>query len=341
MDSTEKASIIAHLWSVLSKDENGYIKSWSIIALDENSSDYFRVGIKFPEKQEALLVGFKYLPSESQKKLPQGKGFIVEQIQDESLSQDMTWIALYRESSANLEMFSAMASDVYNFCIRKKNLSEKALYAAFLQRIKAWQQFMKRNSVGLTREEILGLCGELEVLSKLIERFQNQPSVNVMDFWVGPSFGLHDFKLDHGDIEIKSTIKSSEQFVNIHSDQLEIANSNKLFLVCCVFSRSDKGDSLVDRVNNIRAQLACRKDILFQFENSLVGLGVTDKVLEDDVKYEFNEFIIHEITPDFPCLRASFLPTVISNVSYKLNVSKIEQHYTNIEEVFFSIMDNK
>ena len=156
----------------------------------------------FPGNEEAILVGFRNVRVPPAQHLPQGRGFAVERV-DPGLGG--VWIALSRQGTASLTLFSLMAQDVIGTLAGAAPGQEEAVLHAFLARIRAWQEFMLKGSDGVLGPDAeVGLLGELLFLGDLL-RLPMEPSP-VIEAWQGPLDGLQDFVLGTGAVEVKTTL---------------------------------------------------------------------------------------------------------------------------------------
>src|SRR5437763_15646474 len=94
---------------------------------------------------------------------------------------------------------------------------------------------MKAAGQSVTRETVIGLVGELEVLRLLAA---HNP-VGALDAWRGPSRSVHDFVRDGAELEVKTTTSVDGNFISISNiDQLDPAVVASLHLVV-VHARED------------------------------------------------------------------------------------------------------
>lgn len=188
-------------WSALSQ-RNIAEPGWQSIPLGSNNSHFFQAAIQFPEKNESILVHFHLSELPREIILPKSHGFSLINL---GLRQGEPgiWLALCRQPSGDIEMFSRMASDILDICSQCSAEKGDLAFKIFLHRIFAWQNFMKKAGKPLSLQEQIGLNGELEQLSELLAA--GIGPYTAISFWRDPSGGLHDYAFPSGVLEVKST----------------------------------------------------------------------------------------------------------------------------------------
>ena len=139
---------------------------WNIVAVLPSHPGRFRAGRNFPDQCEALLAGFRKSEISRNEKLPEGLGFHVTRVNSEQ--DGLVWLALTKSPNGNLELFSAMVSDVLQAILATGTGDHSRELRAFLGRIRAWQEFMRKGAMALSPEAELGLVGELTTLDAII-----------------------------------------------------------------------------------------------------------------------------------------------------------------------------
>lgn len=98
-----------------------------------------------------------------------------------------------------------------------------------------WRALLRTAGQRVSRETIVGLVGELEVLQRLAA---HNP-VGAVDAWRGPSMSVHDFVRDGAELEVKTVTSVDGNFVSISNiDQLDPCLVGSLYLIV-VHARED------------------------------------------------------------------------------------------------------
>ena len=127
----------------------------------------FLAGRRHPGGFESVLIRFADTGLPRDADLPNGQGFEV--VRADPPGAGPGWLALTRLEAGRLDMFSTMAADVVSTIRSLDGSNPQVRLAAFLARVAAWQQFMKRGTERLLSPEAeIGLFGELVMLLTLI-----------------------------------------------------------------------------------------------------------------------------------------------------------------------------
>src|SRR5437870_233713 len=200
----ERSELIAAWRALAASTESA--EGWRTIPLALSGPCRLRAGRRFPENEEALLVGFTGVRVPQAEHLPRGHGFLISKV-DLGIEAKV-WLALSRRVAGSLDLFTMMAFDIIGTLEAFSNASEEKVLQVFLARIRAWQDFMRRGTdTVLAPEAEIGLIGELVFLRSIMEVITQ--SATVIDSWLGPLNGIQDFVLGTGAVEVKTTIAAS------------------------------------------------------------------------------------------------------------------------------------
>lgn len=187
--------------------------------------------------------------------------------------------------------------------------------------------------------EIIGLAGELLVLSKILTI--NSAATGT---WRGPLEGpgeRHDFRHGTTALEVKTSTRTSNQTVKISSiDQLDPPSGGKLYLSHVVLEISSGGSisigSLMEECNDLTSD----PQILMQ---TAAAAGCSDPSAESWNRIGFNleKVTIYSVQDDFPRIvscsfKGGSLPTGVQSIEYLLDLgaaqdNKIEEDaYKNV-----------
>jgi len=280
-----------------------------------------RAGVRYPNKEEGLLVGFN-IPAPSKSDLPQGKGFSITHV-EEAKGEYSIWIGVSRNKSANTEMFILMAADLLA-TVNLLKQDELQTYRLFVSRIKSWQQFMERPQLQrLSEEEEIGLVGELTVVEKFIDA--GVAPDFIIEIWKGPANGLRDFIAQGLCIEVKSTISTTSFSAQISSlEQLDDLDSQSIYLAALRFCTQQEGRTLPQLVKTIRSKIDEKGQVAF--ERSLL-LAQYQEAFSD--QYQKTFMLIEEryflMTESFPRITRSNTPLEIGSAKYEIEIDLITE----------------
>lgn len=227
---------------------------------------------------------------------------------------------LCREESLEL-VFERLVEDV----VRRVTTGQAASTACHLA-LDQWRA-MLRSSVGLAREEILGVIGELEILRIL---GANSPAA-ALGAWTGPRRTVHDFVSADRAIEVKATSSVDGATVSINGlDQVDPVEVGDLHLAVVHCKEDLTAPTLDDRIHSLIQGGFPRNQLLEGVERSgyLFEAG-----MEHGTQYSIKSIRLWQVDDDFPGLRRSTLPEAIrkgvSRVKYDLAVDSAPPRLTD------------
>ncbi len=315
-------------------NESTSSSGWQAINLQTIGSIKIQAGKRFPENLEAVLFAFPSTNISNADQLPEGLGFNIERIPSSELGT--TELALSRKPAGNIELFGAMALDVISAVEKAAEdvPPTNTLLRLFLQRVKSWQAFMSKGSSPLSADGEVGLAGELNVLSRLID--EGVPIQTVINGWTGPTEdGVRDFSLNTGGIETKATMSSKGFVAKIGSlDQLDDSNCNPLFVAAIRFALSDNGDTLPNLIVKLRSKFSEDALATIDFENRLIAAGY----IQAHDSYYRRKFLLSEehylfVDNNFPRLTIGNVNAGVIAARYDISLEHLLQTSVDIRQV--------
>lgn len=225
-------------------------------------------------------------------------------------------LVLSLEDSTRKDLFRTLCADAISASQSGEKGNE---LATFLARLDAWRRFLREHHVGLSREEIIGLLGELFVLEGLVFRHPD-----TWRSWEAPDSGLHDFHLRGHSLEVKTSLRPSSR-VHISSlDQLETDGLRRLDLLHVHLFEAAEGRSVADLVSDISARLAddaTRRAL----ENALLqrGLMPDDTLARTRPRVQLHSIDAYRIEDGFPRIARSALSTAIIDAAYTVDLRAV------------------
>ena len=308
----------AEAWRAL--DEKTTKPGWNTLPIANDSGSLLLAGRHQPRNQESALIGFTVAGLPKQTSLPQCKGFSLENVELPFQGSRYYCLAITRQPSASLDIFSAMLEDIVAV-LEHTNRSEAEHISAVIERILGWQRFMSREDDGVLRaEDEVGLLGELHVVRLLIGT--GIPISEVVDWWQGPVDSLHDFVCPRGDIEVKSSVRVGAFSANVGSlDQLDESLVQPLYLAAVQFSLSASGLRLPQHIDSVRDLLKADPAIITAFEGKLLAAGyhqVSAARYHRQFSYLLTSF--YDVHGDFPRLTKGKVPAGVVDAKYRLEI---------------------
>jgi hypothetical protein len=312
---------------------NAVQEGWRTIQIGHTCKCRVLAGRHFPGNEEALLVGFASVHVPPADQLPQGRGFLVSR---GKLGADMagcTWVTLRRQNAGSLELFSMMSDDVLTTIEGLGSAGDDRLFNAFIARIRAWQEFMKKSGDGvLGTEAETGLFGELDILQEMMSA--GVPCLSAVEAWQGPLEGLHDFAYGTGAIEVKTTASSNGFPVTIGSlEQLDNSLVRPIYLAAVRLVQNVSGQTLPEKIGSLRDMVNDDPVALATLNSRLLHGGFID-ALADRYTRRFSRVTqrVIEISGDFPRLTRENVAIQIRKVRYEVDLDLVQTVDTELAQ---------
>ncbi|MDZ5698642.1 PD-(D/E)XK motif protein [Chelativorans sp. M5D2P16] len=235
-------------------------------------------------------------------------------------------LVLSLEDVERLDLFATVCADMLQAAAGAP-LSEGL--EVFLARLAAWRRFLRESRAGLSRNETVGLIGELTVLRRLIEH-----NAQLLSSWAAPEDGLHDFTLSGHALEIKATLGPATVLSVSSLDQLDTGGLRRLDLLHVRLVEAPDGECLEQMIGEINDRIpseATRR----AFENALLRRGL----IPDDMNARSAPRVIirnlsgFTVDAGFPRLVRASVPSAVTEANYRLELSAIERHAIEAEAV--------
>jgi len=314
--SQEFKKILLEKWEIIkSSVQTKDVKFFRFINLNTN----FKVRASIRGKDGLKSVEFLFLKKFENQinfKTIETKGIKVTKEFETGFESEF-FICIYLKSESFLEIylefiekiliqFSEINDDIYGLKL-------------LINKINIWVKFFEsENYEGLSEEQIRGLFSELSFILKIFNLNSNYEKV--IKSWAGPEHGLHDFKFEHFNVEIKSYAKSKKIRISI-LDQIDIDEGLVLYLSCFMLNKVSTGKSLNDLVNEIKNLITNNQKIYNLFLEKISNIGYFDihkNFYEENYLIEENN--IYLVNNNFPRVVKKNLHEAISNVSYSIAI---------------------
>lgn len=307
-----------------SKAQNG----WQVIPVSSFSNCALMAGMAFPGPREAAIFNFEVTTLPRAELLPSGKGFSVEHVEVEGKK----WIALAKSEDGSPDLYVAMLENLFSMLEDMGTTEGDVLLHSFLDRVSAWQDFMKKGRLNLTIESQTGLFGELSFLKDLLDLGLKEEAIKT---WDGPLDGLQDFHIGFGAIEVKSTVSQDGFIAKIGSlDQLSDSTYKPLYLVGKKLAISPAGISLPMFIDEIRIELGGDLSLLSNFESRLLRSGYLDMHSGAyDRLLVIEKSLMYEVDQDFPRLTPQLLNPLIKSARYEIDISSLPAKALDLKEI--------
>lgn len=316
-------------WSSLTSAESA--PGWQAIALPSAGPLQLRAGRRSPDNAEAVLVCFPSAKLAAADKLPEGQGFAVERAEPDGSGK--LWLALTRKSAGSPELFASMACDVVGALDDGvvSGSDEGKLLRAFIGRVGAWQEFMRKGSQALSPEAEIGLIGELTLLRAIIEA--GVPSALAVESWVGPLDGVQDFELGTGALEVKATLSAAGFPARIGSlEQLDDSTRQPLFVAAARLRQTESGQSLPAFIEATGETIKGDAEAQRLLSERLLAAGYIDSHADRyPRKFEQAGTRVVEVAGNFPRMTSGTVPAGIMKAMYEIDLDKAPGDNVGVE----------
>lgn len=180
--------------------------------------------------------------------------------------------------------------------------------------IDSWHEILRSRNKMLSRQEAIGLFGELTIL----RRFARLDPRKALDVWRGAENYRHDFNATNS-LEVKTYTGYGEPRIRVHGAyQLEPPLGHRLYLVTLKVDENESGESLPGLVDALADLGVSRGTVLRKLDRTMENL--------EALSYRFvvEEIRLFEVGADFPGIRPSRLePDALRGVddlSYSLGL---------------------
>jgi hypothetical protein len=186
--------------------------------------------------------------------------------------------------------------------------------------IERWRRLFRAAFVKRTPFEVqVGLFAELAVLREL-----RKTNAFTESMWTGPSRARHDFELIERCFEVKGMTTASKELTIHGLEQMDTHDNKKLDLLVVVLTPHERGQTVSELVNEIRATL----DHDSVFNGLLAKVGFIPGSHEES--FDVAEFLVAPISHQSPVLAPSrliggTLPIGLGSVTYSMSADLLRE----------------
>jgi hypothetical protein len=226
------------------------------------------------------------------------------------------------EDQDYLDLFTTVCADAVAAAA-----SGAAPLEQFLARLGAWRRFLRERGKRLTREETIGILGELTILHRLMLCDENH-----LDTWQSPDDGLHDFLLGGHALEVKASLGVSPSLRISSLDQLDNSGLRRLDLIHVRLIEDPAGEcleQLIGRISVVALSEATRR----KFGNALLRRGLTpdDTAARSDLRVRLHSIDAYQVRQDFPRLARGDVPLAVTEAMYALDLRSLSPFATGFD----------
>jgi hypothetical protein len=194
--------------------------------------------------------------------------------------------------------------------------SPAAGVSVFFNRLRRWSELLsKSNAKQMSFQERLGLMGELCMIDWLTLETGTLVD-SIIRGWRGPDGDTNDIGLNGARLEVKAQLSTQPIGIKV-SSLTQLAEDGKCLLVVLHrFSAVDDGISLAGLVDVISERIGENGPILMDFQRKLILSGYDENESYANDAMILDKRITYKVSTDFPRLQLSTVPIGITNASY-------------------------
>jgi len=290
-------------------------REWRAVALSVPATVRFLAGIREPDGRVALLIEAPLSAAPSTLLRISAEGVSLSDRRD--AAQGLLRVAVALEREPLRDVFEVLAADLVEV-VRQAATPAQAV-ALGVSRLAAWQAFLRSGRRGLSREEQIGLLGELTVLELLATEIGYEAAV---EGWFGPLDGIHDFSKSGVAVEVKAVAGGGSLMRISCLDQLNRRGISTLLIARPRFQEAPEGRTVLTAVRDVRDALdRSAAGVRPAFDDRLLRAGLVEV---DRQACPFSTFILQdlygfEVRQEFPRLTGLSVPPEIVDASYSLD----------------------
>ena len=186
------------------------------------------------------------------------------------------------------------------------------------QALDDWRSLLRAASQGLSRETVIGLIGELEVLRLLGTR----SAAAALDVWRGPDRSVHDFMRGGRSLEVKATSSLAGDMISIANiDQLDSTLVEDLYLIVVHVRPDETAPTLDARIDDLIELGFPRSALLSRVQKAGYVYESQSGV---DERYSIRSIRAWRVGREFPGIRSADIPVRrqrgVDNITYRLSL---------------------
>jgi hypothetical protein len=259
-----------------------------------------------------------------------GKGF--ELVVEHQPPSEYAVLHLEERTSAGNAIFSMVCADLISASKSSADASTASLL--FCNRLIAWKRFFEsKGEQGITRDEYVGLWGELYLMGEMIGA--GTPPSDALRAWLGPIGAPQDYSFGTRAIEVKTSVSAEMGLVHISNVmQLDDSPLSNLHLVClhCDF-RPDGGMTMSELCDRISEQLG--PALSNPLTDCLVSRGLAEPDRSPWANWGFTVMSVraYAVQGAFPRFRVNDVPQGAVDVAYAVQLGACAPYGVDLSTV--------
>jgi hypothetical protein len=271
---------------------------------------------------EDVAKGYQY---------PAWKGISIEFSGFDNADLKGCYIRIEQSENSDDEVYFAVSDDLC-FCLQ--DIERADLHKNLTLALERWRRFFSlRDNIKLSREEQIGLFGELWLLRSML---QNDVGMGTIGYWRGPYHEVFDFSLQNMGVEVKTTAAKMPYKAHISNEmQLNNCLAGGTLVLCFIAVQSSdfSGETLGDIVKCIENHVKSDEVAYSLFRDKVFGCGLGNAYIESyTTRYIVKEHAFFNVKEGFPRIISENLPNGLGDISYSLEISACANYRIDEQE---------
>ena len=329
---------VLDLWSILKTEKQiGLVKRLysaeskiNVYCIYQYPEESYGIALSFPKSITFHLTPFASISEP-----------VVEIYEDNSFT-DCQLLCAKIKNSEKINEFSYLCENVIQTIFEEKTIA--GAVKTFGNTLLRWKNLFEHiHGTGLSKEEQLGLYGELRFLKKCLN-FASGSYFNIVQKYVGTNRSLRDFQGTDWAVEVKTTSTNNPQALIINGErQLDDSMIETMYLYhCSVEVSKQTGETLPEMVKSIKEIL--KNDVaaysLLIAKLFEAGYLDTHEQLYKNRHYQLRKDRFFHVKDNFPRIRENELREGVGNVMYSINISSFEPYGVLEQQVLSKCLSN-
>lgn len=296
--------------------------------------------VTFPGGMRSLVLEAEKRELKHYRFAEETRGYKIQIFPDELGRTDYAAVNISENSGSSAEIFSVFCADIAGHWV-----SAGAIGSALddlRKRLEKWKRFFQRGrDEGLSREDYIGLFGELRFFRRCMDAGVDVD--RLVGAWNGPVSANQDFTFGPVAVEVKTATGNNPHIVHISNvRQLDGTGLSKLFLCHQVLDfREGSGTTLLDLVSSLRRELEdISPTVAAAFGDKLLEAGFVDTQVGEFAQWGFTERplgAVFDVQDGFPRLLENAIPHGITSLTYDLDLAAASAFVCRAEDVLDEI----
>ncbi len=318
---------ITETWEKISKETNNPGKYSRNIFIDSKTP--IRASVVHDTKFKSVDFFFdEEIANKVNINFKETKGIKVDIDKDNDYKKKLI-LSIYLKNNSFIDTYLKLLEKIIS-AIYKIDKQDSSLHK-IITHLSSWRKcFEDENYEGLSREEELGLFGELSYIKEIFSK--DVSPEEILTYWQGPDRSLHDFKHPNFLVEVKSFSKKNNKIRINNINQLNHNFFKNIYLSCFDIEQNNSGNTITSLINDMKKNIFKDSIVKEKFEEKLNSYGFFEIHQENYLnKFKVNNVSYYKLEEDFPTILPNKIKKGIIDVIFSIELDKCDKFKCNDE----------